>query len=492
MRDHADVIVVGSGPGGATVARRLALAGHRVIVVEAGPVARARDFRREAGHTMARLFWDGGMRTTSGNAFMPTLHGRVLGGGSVVNSAICLRAMPFALRRWEREHGLTGFGDGALDRHFDAVEALYGVRPTAPAVMGPRNELFLAACEALGWKGEPIARNETGCNGLGECMTGCRVRAKNSTDIAAIPDVLAHGGRVYTSVVAERLVVRHGRVRGIEGHVVDPITFRRGPPVRITARVTVLSAGPMANPALALRSGLRHPRIGKNLLFHPGTSLSGVFPEDVFPWAGASQGAHCTQFIEPDGIKLESLWAPAALLAFRFPGMGDEFKALLKDYRRMAVWDCWVSGDDSEGEVRPWPVGGRATYSYNIGAGDVARMKEGMARIVEMFFAAGAESVVAGIHGLPAVSDDPGLADAIRRLDMRPSDLVVASNHAFGTMAMGADPGRHPVDPTGAVRGVEGLYVADTSLFPESAGANPMLTAMALADRVADFVALDA
>ncbi|MFT7522124.1 MAG: hypothetical protein ACI9MC_004276, partial [Kiritimatiellia bacterium] len=110
-----------------------------MIVVEAGPVARVRDFKKDAGATLSKYFWHGGLRTTTGNLFMPTLQARNLGGGSVWNSAICMRTPEFILERWERDHGLYGFTNGGLDRHFDDVERLLNVKPVDSQNQGPRN-----------------------------------------------------------------------------------------------------------------------------------------------------------------------------------------------------------------------------------------------------------------------------------------------------------------------------------------------------------------
>ena len=98
--------------------------------------------------------------------------------------------------------------------------------------------------------------------------------------------------------------------------------------------------------------------------------------------------------------------------------------------------------------------------------------------------AAGAEEVMPGIHGLPAVINHPSEVSLIRQAHLQASDIPLASNHVFGSMSMGADHSRHAVDPQCAVYGTDDLFVADTSVFPSSPGVNPMLTAMALAERL--------
>ena len=370
--------MIGSGPGGVIAAERLARTGKSVVLVEAGPRVKQPDLKKDAGYTLSRYFWYGGMRTTRGNLFMPTMQARNLGGGSVWNSAICLRTPEFVLDRWERGHGLGGLRNGGLDRHFEEVERFMNVQTVDDTVQGRRNELFAAACDEVGFNPVKIERNEDGCKGSGECFTGCPNDAKLSVDRRGIPEFVQAGGRVYTSVAADKLIVQGRRVRGMIGSVVHPKTNKKTHRVRITAKCTIMAAGALATPEILQRSGIDHQGVGTNLRFHPGTMVMGVFRDEVLPWSGATQGYHCLDFLE-DGIKLESLWATPSLMAFRFPGFGAQFQSLLGKFSHMASWDAWVSGEDSVGQVRR-QRGQRADVTYNIGEGDVRRVQESMAK----------------------------------------------------------------------------------------------------------------
>lgn len=483
LRESCDALVVGSGPGGALVALRLAQQGQRVILIEAGPVTRKQDLSRDGGHSLTRLMWDSGMRTTRGNVIAPTMQAKVLGGGSVINSAICLRATEAMLESWVEDHGLDDMTPQALAPHYDAVEAFMGVREVAPGVQGPRNLLFAKGCDAIGLTATPIRRNEEGCLGSAGCLYGCRNGAKLSHDRRGVPELLAAGGRVYTSVVADKLMMRGDRVAGIEGSFEEPYTGRRTGSVRISARYTVLAAGVIATPVLCQKSGLTAPAIGNNLRLHPSTVVAGELDEPVYPWTGAAQGMHCLDMLDY-GIKLESLWADPALMAFRMPSMGKALKRQLSRYRNMATWDAWVSGDDSSGSVRYVPGVPRPTVSFQMGQGDVRRLQQATATLAEMFFAAGAHRVYPGVHGLPLVLHDKSDIADLRNAKITHHDLPTGSNHVFSSMSMGADPDRHACDPSGAVYGTQDLYVCDTSIFPSSPGVNPMLTMWAIAHRM--------
>ncbi|MDF1564744.1 MAG: GMC family oxidoreductase [Deltaproteobacteria bacterium] len=481
-------MVVGSGPGGALAARRLAEAGRSVIVLEAGPIVRPHERRKDAGRTLSRFFWDGGMRTTRGNTVMPSMRAKNLGGGSVWNSAICMRSSDEAHERWLAKTGID-LRNGSLAADYEAVERFMGVRPVDPAIQGRRNELFAQGARAIGLNPLVIERNEAGCKGSGECFTGCPNDAKLSTDKRGIPEVLAAGGKVISSVVVEELITKGTRVRGVVGRVMHPTNGQRTHRVTIHAKAVILSAGAIENPVIIQKSGFRREGIGGNLMFHPGLLVLGVFGEEVLPWAGASQGYHCLDLMDR-GIKLESIWAPPSLMAFRFAGFGRELQEKLARYAQMAPFDAWVSGQDSVGRVNHVPGLG-TDMTYHFGQGDVDRLVEALATLTEMFFAVGAEEVILGLDSLPPSTGDRKIVEKLRSEKFSITDFTVASNHVFGTMQMGTDPIAHGTDLRGAVFGTDGLYVADTSLLPESPGANPMMPAMALAHRVAGYVDRD-
>jgi acetylornithine/succinyldiaminopimelate/putrescine aminotransferase/choline dehydrogenase-like flavoprotein len=482
IQDQCDFLVVGSGPGGALVAHELAKSGKRVIVVEAGPKLRKKDYQEDTGKTLTDYFWEGGTRTTMGNIVMPTMQARCLGGGSVFNSAICLRATPAALGRWAEEHGVEELSPEDLLPHYEAVEAFMGVRPVEDAVQGRRNELFKLGCEELGWHGEPILRNEEGCVGSGECLIGCRAGAKLSTDRRGIKEMVELGGRVYTSVQADKLIIRNYRVHGIEGSVVHPSTRKRGQPVRILAKCTVLAAGAVATPAIMRHSGLTREPVGADFRLHPSGFHMGFFAEKVESWKGATQGYHCLEFLD-EGIKLESMWASTALLALRFPGSGKQLKRYLSKYAQVSTWATWVSGEDSTGTVRALP-NGRPAVNFNLANGDVRRLQEANAKLAELFFAAGAQKVITGLNGLPPELQSLADVDELRSAKMVARDFPTASNHAFGGCCMGGDPERHATDSWGQVYEIDDLYVCDTGLYPSSPGVNPQLLVMALAHRL--------
>lgn len=167
----------------------------------------------------------------------------------------------------------------------------------------------------------------------------------------------------------------------------------------------------------------------------------------------------------------------------RLPTAGKQFKRYLNRFNHMAVWDGWVSGEDSRGRVRAFP-GGKADIKFELGRTDMRRLQETIAKLAELFHAAGAKEVVVGVDQLPRVMNAEDAASRIRAATLAPRDFATGSNHVFGSMAMGSNPESHATDSWGKIYDIDDAYVCDTSLFPTSPSVNPQLTAMALADRL--------
>lgn len=485
LRDRCEVLVIGSGPGGAVAAKELAEAGRDVILLEEGPPFGARDFRQEAGESMHRTFRGGGSRATRGNAYLPTMQAIALGGGSLVNSAICARAPAFVFDAWAARTGTT-LTRAALDPHYERVERFLFAAPTPLEVQGERNLRFKRGCDALGFSSEPTFRNVKGCKGSGECFTGCRNGAKQSTDVSYVPAAIRAGARVYTSVRAEQLVSTGRRVSGVRGHVVEPFTSREGCPVEIDAEAVILAAGCMQTPVILQKSKLERPGgwVGKELQLHPGLAVMAIYEDAIDPWIGATQGYHSLHFIE-EHMKLEALWSPPAVLAARLPGVGHDYQRFLLQYDRMAPFDVIIAAERSRGAVRARRSGWDPDIVFNFHDDDVARIQRGLGILSDICWASGVIGVLTGIHGVPDLLESKAQASILRTRKLVAADLVSAANHAFGTTRMSRRAADGVVDEDGRCHDHDNLYIVDTGIFPGSPAVNPMLTCMALADRIA-------
>ncbi len=480
-----EVVVVGSGPGGAVVAKELAEGGLDVVLLEEGPPFGKKDFTQEAGSSMHRFLREGGTRASRGNMFIPTMQAIALGGGSLVNSAICARPPSWVWQKWSEATGVELTAE-EMAPHFARVEEFLFVGPTPTEAQGERNLRFKRGCDALGISSEPTHRNVAGCRGSGECFTGCRNGAKKSTDVSYVPAAIRGGARVYTSVRVEHVVAEGRRAIGVRGHVVEPFTGKPGFSVDVRAKRVVLAAGCMQTPVILEKSGvgLSSGFVGRELMMHPGLAIMAVFPEVIDPWKGATQGFHSLHFLR-EGIKLEVLWSPPAVLAARLPGLGVEYQRHLLDYQRMAPFDVIIAADRSRGQVHAKANGFEPDISFHFHDEDVKLIQKGLGILSDICWAAGAESILPGLHGIPEELRSKRESEIIRTMKLRGSDTITAANHAFGSTRMSKSPGSGVVDDTGKSHELDNLYIADTGIFAGSPAVNPMLTCMALADRQA-------
>ncbi len=475
-RRRTDVVVVGSGAGGALVARTVARAGLGTFVVEEGrrwPVEELR--QRPALERFAGLYRDAGGTVALGRPPVVLPVGRGVGGTTLVNSGTCYRTPTRVLRRWQADHGLHLADPASFGAHLDAVEELVQVGPVPDAVMGANGRVALRGAAALGWSAHPLRRNAPGCGGCCQCAIGCPRNAKFGVHLNALPDACAAGAVIVSDARVERVLHGAGRASGIRARRPDGSVFE------ILADHVVVAAGATETPPLLRRSGLgRHPEVGRNLALHPALSAAGWFDEAVDPTTGVLQSAGVDELHRSQRILIEATSTPPGMGSMVLPGTGRLLAAQLERSRHLATLGAMV-GDAPAGAVhgRQRPV-----LTYRLTAGDARRLLQAVVAMGQVLLAAGARQVLTGIPGRPTVSSVAELEQAAASADIRRMHL--AAFHPTGTARMGGDPQTHPVDPRGRLRGVAGVTVADASVLPSCPEVNPQLTIMALARAVAE------
>jgi choline dehydrogenase-like flavoprotein len=487
--DEADVVIVGTGAGGATAARVLTAAGIDVALLEEGPRLRTEDRPRELLDAMAIAMRDMGTQATRGAHPVALLQGRCVGGSTAINSGIVWR-MPDEVRaQWVAERGLDALvGGRALDDAFEAIEAELGIGETPADVLGGNNERMAVAAAALGLPGRVIHRNVRGCRGASRCLQGCPNEARQSMDVSYVPRALAAGARLHTGVRAVRVALERGRAVGVQGVRVDALGGARER-VRVRARAAVvLAAGALHTPLLLRRSGVRRG-VGDGFQAHPGCAVVGRFPEPVRMGQGATQGYEVP--MRERRYKLEALALPPETLAARLPGVGDEWQTRLGELDHYAQW-CAQIRMEARGTVRGPLLDGpdaRPVVRYLPTRADVARAREAIALLCRMMFAAGATEVFPGIARRPEVLRSADEVRWIEEGDVDVTDFHFMASHLFGTAGAHADPRRGVVGPDLAVHGLSSLYVMDASALPTNLGVNPQHTIMGATWRAAERLA---
>lgn len=476
--EEADVVIVGSGAGGAVAATVLAEAGFDVLVLEAGAYLDRRTYPDDPLRALATLYRDNGLTVCEGRPAIPIPIGKAVGGTTVINSGTCFQAPDRVLAAW-REHAGVGWAQD-LDAEYAAAEEMLRVTPVDVERMGRNGQLVMEGAEALGLSHGPISRNAGSCVQCSSCPAGCRLDAKRAMHVSYLPRAVAAGARVRAGVAARRVVLEGSRATCVACSV-------EGRPYAARARrAVVVAGGAVGTPELLLRSRVPDPsgQLGRNLHVHPAAWIGGRFVEEVRGWEGVMQSYYVDEWQEI-GLLMEATFTPLAFGAQWLPGTGREHAERVLAYDRLGSNGVHLS-DRSSGRVR-LTQDGSLRVTYRLSREEARKLVFGIARAAEIFFAAGATEVYSQVRGAPVLR--PGTAAELEAADPPPAALRLEGFHPLGTARMDAEPARGVTDPGGAVYGARDLYVADASLMPSSIGVNPMMTIIAMASRVASMLA---
>ena len=479
--DETDVVVIGSGAGGAVAAHALAEAGVRVACLEEGAHVTRERFSGRQIEALRSLYRFDGLTAAFGAPTIAIPMGCSIGGTTTINAGTSLRPPEAVVRRWRDEFGHTTTID-ELHRQIDAIERVMPVAPVPPHLLGRNSELAKLGTERLGWKGEIVPRNAPSCHGCCRCVLGCPEDAKLSMNISFVPAGIAAGARYFSRMRVKCIEHRGGRATAVTGRLLDDAGRRAGD-FRIRCRAVVVACGAIFTPILLTKSSLARDskHVGKNLRLHPSARAVAVFDRPVRGWKGVLQGYKIDELAH-EGIKLEGVFVPPGLLAPALPFFGKENFEIVSEYENMTIFGA-MAQDDSSGSVQG-SVLGFPRMRYDLEQRDADRIVKGVWAIGRVFFAAGARAVYSGIFGHERF-ESPDELDRLLARSIPPSHLEVLSMHPHGTARMARDAKLGAIDTDGRLFGSPNIWVADASVFPTALGVNPQLTIMAYARRTA-------
>jgi choline dehydrogenase-like flavoprotein len=304
---------------------------------------------------------------------------------------------------------------------------------------------------------------------------GCPSGGKFSMDLSYVPMALRHGALLLTETRLSRVVIREGRVRGVE-------LESGGRRLAAAARRVVLCCGTLATPRVLWDHDLGGPAVGRNLTIHPSGSVSTRLDRDVAGYGDVVPSSHFVDAFKDRGMMLISANVPVDMAAMPLQLVGLDLMTEMERYERFGSWGVLLA-ESTKGRLVRLP-GGRVACSYSMSQADVDRVQWALAKICEIYFEAGAEACFPAVWGQPVVRNRLELS-WFRAARLSARQLVLTAYHPLGTCRMGNDPRRSVVDTDYQVRGVEGLSIVDGSVVPGPLGVNSQLTVMAFAHRAA-------
>ena len=510
-----DVAIAGSGPAGTLLAARLSASGKSVLLLEAGPYVPERTIDADEILWTARLYKDSALQQANtalplfgaqGPSFM-VLQGACLGGGGIVNNAVCFRLPAARFTEWQS----LGFPVSAtnLDAGYTRVAADLGIKPASEAaVPAPRlnpawkfltNQFGLPKKPPVGDPPEPglyeCLVNIDGCQSTGLCNVGCGSERKNNGVQVYLRQAVAAGCVIvdHAEVQSIRLEASAaGGERRVESFVVR---LRGGKQVTVKAREFILSCGPIGSSVVLLRSGdlgehLGDHRIpvGQRFSANLGSPLF-VFCRETVNQQPGLQIAHYYFSPPGDGFVVETWFNPPGANAMAMPGFQQTHFDRMMAYARTVAAAPLVGSEASGRVTLDWQ--GRPAIDLPISGQEIGKLRRGLVVLAQAFLAGNVEYALAGLDNgrkLQTAADVTQFDRDLLTLENDPGQvyrLRVGTGHPQGGNAMSRDPGIGVIDDQFRLRGFGNLRICDGSIFPASAGVNPQWTIMALAHECA-------
>lgn len=462
-----EIVVVGSGPGGSVTACLLAEAGRDVIMIESGPLLPLDACAPFTGAEMERKYRNGGLTVAFGRTNVAYVEARCVGGGSEINAGLYHRTPHEILNHWRHTHLLEAAQPEDMRAHFEycerdlSVSFLPGEAPTASMKLH-------AGALRQGWTSLEVPRwvkYETAATGS--------IGTRQTMSRTYLPRAIKAGCRLIPDMTARNL-----RRRGA-GWTIEADRRQPGASAtrhRLHCETVFVCAGAIQTPALLRASGIAR-QAGRTLRMHPTIKAVACFPEAVNS--------------EQMGVPVHQVKEFAPRLSFGCSISSQPYLRLgllehtphianvARDWRRMASYYAMSSG--GSGSIRVLPFCDDPLVRYRLSDVDMGDLADGLHKLCELLFAAGAEAVYPSVRGLGPLYSSDDLKRIPESLPHGRTSLMTV--HMFSSCPMGEDRTHCVADSFGRVHGYKNLYVADASLLCTAPGVNPQGSVIAFARR---------
>ncbi|HEX5614447.1 MAG TPA: GMC family oxidoreductase [Acidimicrobiia bacterium] len=465
-RLDTEVLVIGSGAGGATTAALLAEAGRRVTVVEEGPWVDPDAVEPFSLDEMALKYRHHGSSAALGAPPVAYAEGRCVGGSTEINSGLWHRLPGDLAEEWRHAFRIDEFTTPLLDAYAERVEEWQSVSQM-PAAPPPSSALLERGATKLGWRSVEFPRVfRYDPSGRGTKQTMART---------LIPRAIAAGATVVADCRVQRLVRDGDRVVGARcQRRVDGIDET----IEIHADHVFVCGGAVQTPALLQRSGIRR-NIGRGLKLHPTIKIAARFPHpidhgDVSPY-------RITEF--SPNLTIGGSASRRGHVALALADATTEYADALADWEHVTVYYAAIRSD-AGGRVLALPGVRAPLVTYSLTDADMSRLARGLLHLGELLLAAGATELYPSVEGAVIARRADDLVSWWESVDRRRTNLMTV--HLTSSVGMGEARERTGTDSFGRVWDVRNLRVNDASLLPDAPGVNPQAAVMTIAARNAE------
>jgi choline dehydrogenase-like flavoprotein len=461
---ETDVVVIGSGAGGAVTAATLARAGRTVTVVEEGPWVDPGALEPFSLEEMIAKYRHGGSSAALGRPTIAYAEGRCVGGSTEINSGLYHRLPPELASEWRRAYEIDDFAPEVIDAYAARVERELSVSrlPGAPPVS---SAVLERGATKLGWRSVEFPR-------VFRYDDGGRA-VKQTMARTFLPRAVDAGARIVADCRVSKLVREGDRVTAVRCERRRPDgTVERG---TIRAEHVIVSAGAIQTPALLQRSGIRG-RIGSGLKLHPTVKIAARFAHPIDH--GDVPMHRVTEFAP--SLTIGGSASRRGHVALALADSAADYADALRDWENVAVYYAAIRSQGS-GRVLALPGLRAPLVVYNLTEADMSRLARALVHLGEVLLAAGAIELYPSVSGGIVARESGDLAQWWDALTRSRANLMTV--HLTSSVRMGEHRERTGTDSHGRVWGYRNLRVNDASLLPDAPGVNPQASIMAIALR---------
>jgi len=463
---QVEIVVIGSGPGGAVTAATLAAAGRNVLLIEEGDYLEQDSCVPFSFREMRQKYRAGGITAAFGRPNIAYAEASCVGGGSEVNSGLYHRTPSAVVEEWAQQNKLEDFSLASLEPHFSGCESV--MQPaTYPDTLPVASMLLRKGAQAQSLASEDVPRLVSFSDERDE--QNVARSSRRSMTKTFIPAFLAAGGQLLANTRVAKLSKR--------GDVWQIHVSHKNRPLQLKANNVFVCGGAIHTPSLLQRSGIG-ANAGSSLSMQPMIKLTAEFPEAV-NYSGMGIAGEQVKEFSPEysfGCAISS----RAHLAINLAAEESGPAYALKQQRHLVSYYVMSRGC-MNGSVRALPGYRDPLVRYKVSRQELDNLGAGARGLTGTLLAAGATKIYTGLPQLPIVEN-------ARQLEHLPASLSPTTDsimtiHLMASCPMGEDPRHATVNSWGQVHGQQGLYIADVSTLCTSLGVNPQGTIMALAKR---------